>query len=101
VVRAMLDKAEPEYRRFPCATPMWDNTARRGKSAIMLLGSTPEKYERWLSEVVRRECGAHPKDPIVFINAWNEWAEGCHLEPDLKHGTAYLEATRRALALQA
>jgi hypothetical protein len=55
-------------------------------------------YEDWLRRVVDRTMSRYTGDKrIVFINAWNEWAEGNHLEPDLKWGHAYLEATRRAL----
>jgi len=82
-------------RHFECVTPMWDNSARRARGAHILNNSTPELYERWLREAVARsavDSGGHKN---VFINAWNEWAEGCHLEPCQKWGLQYLEATKR------
>lgn len=77
--------------------PSWDNTARRRENALITLNGTPENYEYWLHRAIeetRRETGG--KDGLVFINAWNEWAEGCHLEPDHRYGRAFLEATLRA-----
>jgi hypothetical protein len=62
-----------------------------------LKGSTPELYEHWLHEVIKRAPVNSDGDKIVFINAWNEWAEACHLEPCQKWGRQYLEATARAL----
>jgi hypothetical protein len=77
---------------------MWDNTARRRTGAHIYDGSTPMLYETWLTEVARQTIDKfRPEERIVFINAWNEWAEGCHLEPDLKWGRQYLEATKAAL----
>lgn len=93
----MIAKPDPAYTRFPCVTPMWDNSARRAKGATILRGSTPQRYEAWLRSAVDRARSADLPEPIVFINAWNEWAEGCHLEPCEKWGRAYLEATRRVL----
>jgi hypothetical protein len=58
-------------------------------------GSTPELYREWLSTVHKRT----PPDGLVLINAWNEWAEGAYLEPDLVHGRAYLQATARAVGV--
>ena len=76
--------------------PSWDNTARvQGRGTIVLDG-TPENYALWLhraTTLTLRE--RHPSQQLVFINAWNEWAEGCHLEPDRKYGLNFLEATRR------
>jgi hypothetical protein len=83
----------------PCVTPAWDNSARRNKGATILYDSTPEKYEKWFEAVVNNvQSTFEPDKRIVFINAWNEWGEGCHLEPCQKWGRAYLEATRRAMS---
>ena len=76
--------------------PSWDNTARTGARATVIVNGTPPNYEFWLKEAVRvtRELQSG-KESFVFINAWNEWAEGCHLEPDRKFGRQFLEATLR------
>jgi len=94
----MMGKEIPGYQWFRCVTPSWDNCARRKKDASIYVGSTPELYGDWLRGAVDITCARLSGDErIVFINAWNEWAEGNHLEPDQKHGLAYLEATRQAL----
>ena len=82
-------------RHFECVTPMWDNSARRYRGATIVTGSTPELYGQWLREAVDRSVPGSDRQKTVFINAWNEWAEGCHLEPCRKWGCQYLEATRR------
>jgi hypothetical protein len=80
----------------PCIFVGWDNTPRRGGSGIIVINSSPEAFESDLSAVVRAQLEKPYDDRLVFINAWNEWAEGNHLEPDLKNGRRYLEAVRRA-----
>jgi Glycosyltransferase WbsX len=85
------------YRHFECVTPMWDNTARRSRQAWMIRNPDPKLYERWLREAVQRTEPDLDGTKWVFINAWNEWGEGCHLEPCRRWGRAYLEATKRAL----
>ena len=97
LMQAMLAKPTPPYLRYPCVTPMWDNSARRKEGAIVIDGSTPALYEEWLSTVVSRACPRSADEDFIFINAWNEWAEGSHLEPCQLWGRQYLEATRRAL----
>jgi lipopolysaccharide biosynthesis protein len=103
VVAAMLARPPVDYPRFPCVVPSWDNTARRRNGgATILHGSTPEAYGHWLRSVLAdRPTLNRLPEAIVFINAWNEWAEGNHLEPDLKWGHGYLEETRRAFDLKA
>lgn len=95
---AMLRKPSVPYLRYRAVTPMWDNSARRKENAAIFVNSTPQRYEQWLSDVIRSFEPPTPDEDLVFINAWNEWAEGNHLEPCLKWGHAYLEATRRALS---
>ncbi len=85
-------------RWLRCVTPAWDNSARKKKRPIIFLGSTPGKYGDWLRKMIGWTARHTPPGrKFVFINAWNEWAEGNHLEPDRKYGHAYLEETRRAL----
>ena len=96
VVRQYLDAEQPAWRRHECVVPCWDNSPRRGDGRSLLLhNSTPELFEEWLVAVHRRT----PADGMVLINAWNEWGEGAHLEPDLRHGDAYLRATARAIGV--
>lgn len=84
---------------YPGVMPSWDNTARKLQRAHIYHGGTPLRYRAWLAEAVRAASeDVRLVEPIVFINAWNEWAEGCHLEPDRDYGMAWLEATRAARA---
>lgn len=97
VAERMARKPVPSYPRFPCVTPGWDNTARRKRGGVILKDSTPDLYAAWLTASIERFLPTGSGDDIVFINAWNEWAEGNHLEPCQRWGRAYLEATQRAL----
>jgi lipopolysaccharide biosynthesis protein len=92
----MLNKQVPPYLRFPCVTPSWDNSPRRLTGATIFIENSPQFYKRWLKEIVdeARYSQSDFSKPIVFINAWNEWGEGNHLEPCYKWGLSYLEATR-------
>lgn len=92
----MMKKSKPEYLRYRCATPMWDNTARRRENAHVFVGSTPQLYKEWLSQLIQEFTPPTPEENFIFLNAWNEWAEGNHLEPCLKWGLQYLEANRDA-----
>ena len=85
------------YKRYRCVMPGWDNTARRGRRGTVYIGSSPDRYGAWLAAVVERFTPYSPQENFVFVNAWNEWAEGAHLEPDERWSTAYLEAHRRAV----
>lgn len=98
----MLAKPEPAYRRIRCATPGFDNSPRRRRDALILTGSTPAAYARWLQELLRQEAARPLPGPekLVFVNAWNEWAEGNHLEPCQRWGRAYLEAHASARGLR-
>ena len=99
IVAQSLATPTPDYPLIRTASPSWDNDARRQGSGLVMHGSTPAKYQAWL-EGLMRQARAHPffGSAIVCINAWNEWAEGAYLEPDLHHGAAYLNATARAVS---
>jgi glycosyltransferase involved in cell wall biosynthesis len=90
----MMAKKPPAWKWHRCVTPCWDNTARRKKDAFIFHGSDPRKYASWLNRAIDDSSRRLPgEERLVFINAWNEWAEGNHLEPDRRYGRSYLEAT--------
>jgi glycosyltransferase involved in cell wall biosynthesis len=95
--RALAHPEPATYPRYETVCARWDNSARTGANGVVLHRSTPEGYGEWLTTVISRVLGERADQRLVFVNAWNEWAEGCHLEPDQLYGRGYLEATRRAL----
>lgn len=99
LLKSSLSVPAPKYDLIRTLVPAWDNDARKPSRGMGFIDSTPEKYEYWLRNLISY-AQAHPfrnSVPYVFVNAWNEWAEGSHLEPDLYNGVAYLNATYRAL----
>jgi lipopolysaccharide biosynthesis protein/protein-L-isoaspartate O-methyltransferase len=89
----------PKENVFRTATMAWDNSARRynGEPTIFINASAG-RYERWLSRLCQEAQSRPPEERLVFVNAWNEWAEGAYLEPDREQGHAYVNATRRAVS---
>jgi lipopolysaccharide biosynthesis protein len=98
LVHKIIDKDNNIPKKlFKSVSPGWDNTPRRGKNAHIIHASTPELYQSWLEHIIRLTNKADMPEKFVFINAWNEWAEGNYLEPSQQWGKAYLQATKKAL----
>jgi tetratricopeptide (TPR) repeat protein len=92
-----LLRPRPAFPQYRGVTPMWDNTARRPGDGMVVDGSTPDLFGVWLEQALRQTRRRHRDDArLVFVNAWNEWAEGNHLEPDARHGRRFLGAVRAA-----
>jgi lipopolysaccharide biosynthesis protein len=97
LVSSMSSRIQPNYLRFPGVTPSWDNSPRRRRNPIVFVGSSPKLFHHWVVESLAKLMKFRDSPRILFLNAWNEWAEGNHLEPDQRYGRAYLEALREAL----
>jgi hypothetical protein len=98
-VVSSIYRPKPPYKKYRGVIAGWDNTPRRPSGGgTVFVNSSPLAYEGYLRAICAQTRANIPGDDrFVFINAWNEWAEGTVLEPDLIHGHAYLEATKRAL----
>jgi len=98
----MRNPIKADYRLYRSVNPGWDNTARRMQAATIFAGATPERYEAWLRSCINiKQPDDGINDNLVFINAWNEWAEGAILEPTEACGSAMLKATARAMGVEA
>ena len=91
-------REQPNYTRFMGVMPGWDNTARRQNNGFCFEQATPGAFQAWLEETLERTRTQHYGDErLVFVNAWNEWAEGAYLEPDRRFGHSFLTALSNAL----
>lgn len=94
VMLELLGENKPGVMNFPCLVPNWDNTPRSGGNGLVLHGSTPELFRIQVKKAVESVQAKSFDHKIIFIKSWNEWAEGNHLEPDLRFGKAYLQAIK-------
>ena len=97
VVDHAFDGMPDEPRFLPSVLPNWDNTPRSNTRGVVYENSTPQQFRRYLDKAIDRVRGRPQQTSIVFLKAWNEWAEGNYVEPDLRHGHQYLDAIRDAV----
>lgn len=100
--KSLLHTFIPESTRqidhLPCLIPSWDNTPRSGMNGLVMEGSTPDLFRSSVREALEKVANKPPEHRLVFLKSWNEWAEGNHMEPDLRYGHSYLEALRDELS---
>jgi len=96
--RYAIGRELPDFPFYRGVMAGWDNTPRLQNNGHVFVNAHPENYRRWLAAMVAQTRERKPaEERIVFINAWNEWGEGCYLEPDAQFGRGYLQATKAAL----
>lgn len=86
-----------DFPYYPSIVVRWDSSPRRGKRGIIFVNSSSEDFESGLASMVEDSLSKPFEDRLIWLNAWNEWAEGNHLEPDLQHGRSYLDAVNRVI----
>ncbi len=94
VVKSAFNEIPADPRFLPCVLPNWDNTPRSGKRGVVFEKSSPELFREYLVKGLALIERRPPELRICFIKAWNEWAEGNYLEPDLQFGRSYLDVIR-------
>ena len=98
ITKAIQTFEHDKIKQFPGIIPCWDNSPRRVRREFFALkNSSPELYGKWLDYILKHFEPFSSEENFVFINAWNEWGEGCHLEPDQKWGRKYLELTKKVI----
>ena len=101
LMQAQVQPQDMPDGQYPCLVHAWDNSPRAGHNGVVFTGTSPEAFRPHMRAAVRAAQDRTPGHGLVFLKAWNEWAEGNHLEPDLKNGSSYLEVVRdEAVAAQ-
>ena len=100
----LIDSFVPTSTRqldhLPCLIPSWDNTPRSGMNGLIMQNSTPELFGKSLRMALDNVLDKPPEHRMIFLKSWNEWAEGNHMEPDIRFGRSYLEALKHELEKQ-
>ena len=98
-LKPLLDKFTLKRNNcYRAISPMWDNTSRRKNNSTVFDGATPQLYKQWLIDIIKEtKANQTIADKFIFINAWNEWAEGTYLEPDEKYGYANINTLSKAI----
>jgi GT2 family glycosyltransferase len=95
---AFIRRPGVAYTRYPAVFPSWDNTPRQPLRGTSFDEATPEAFRVYVEEKIEEiRAFLMGDERLLFVNAWNEWAEGTHLEPDAAHGHRWLEALRDAM----
>jgi Glycosyltransferase WbsX len=93
-----IEDVSNDIEYYPCVIPNWDNTPRSGINGLALRNSTPELFREQVNKAITKASSLPDDHQIIFIKSWNEWAEGNHLEPDMKFGKGYLEIIKQELS---
>ncbi len=100
VLNFLSPEAAAAAENYPCLIHAWDNTPRSGRNGLVFDGSTPELFRTVLRKTLEIRRDVRSEENIIFLKSWNEWAEGNHLEPDLKFGLGYLEVIKEEISRQ-
>jgi len=85
------------YPVFRSVFPSWDNTARKNSKGTIFINNDIDVFRYYLQRIVEFTQQSTNKEKYIFINAWNEWGEGCHIEPDKKTGFDYLDIVKQEI----
>lgn len=80
---------------YSCLIPNYDHSPRSGNKNVILHNSHPKYFGQLCSEIKKKVIDSDNQNKVIFIKAWNEWAEGNYLEPDIKYGRGYLDELRK------
>lgn len=101
-INNLIKKDNPPFvESYPCSIPNWNNTPRSGTNGIVIKGVTIPLFKEQLKRSLNRVRSRQSEQKTIFIKAWNEWAEGNHIEPNLQSGHKYLEAVKEAIEEEA
>ncbi len=98
VIKHFTGNEDKEINCIPTVLSGWDHSPRSGKRGLILYNATPKLFEQHVAAILEEIKHKPFEDRLVFIKSWNEWAEGNYMEPDLKYGTGFLDALKRAVS---
>lgn len=85
-------------KKYKTAMLGWDNAARREDGWFTFYGFSLKSFYNWLRHNISyTRNNFEENERFMFVNAWNEWAEGTYLEPDKKYGYSSINTFSKAI----